>query len=110
MQIRIKNIILLCIGISALSSCQKADENNPVQVDVYIAGYGFGTDAQELIPIARYWKNGLPVDLTDGSEVAMANSIFVSKTMFMQQDIRHMEIALMLFTGRMVYLLTCHVT
>lgn len=50
-------------------------ENN----DVYVAGWekitkpsGGGT-----VSVARYWKNGEPVDLTDGANRAEANGIFV---------------------------------
>ena len=50
-------------------------ENN----DVYVAGWekiprpsGGGS-----VSVARYWKNGEPVDLTDGTNRAEANSIFV---------------------------------
>jgi len=43
--------------------------------DVYIAGYEWEEDKTELV--AKYWKNGQPVALTDGTVYSYANSIFV---------------------------------
>lgn len=39
---------------------------------VYVAGYELGNKY-----VARYWKDGLPVSLSDGSNDAVASSIFV---------------------------------
>jgi hypothetical protein len=43
--------------------------------DVYVAGKEFLP--YSLYSIAKIWKNGLPIDLTDGTTKAVANSIFV---------------------------------
>ena len=43
--------------------------------DVYIAGYEFNGN----VFIAKYWKNGIVVNITDGANFANANDIFVVK-------------------------------
>jgi hypothetical protein len=42
--------------------------------DVYIAGYEFNTGQPKY---TVYWKNGVEVKLTDGTEDAYAMSIFI---------------------------------
>lgn len=82
---------LLATGIafmvfSAFLSCKKdkADDNNgggtptpPVTTvsDVYVAGYEINSSGKN---VAKYWKNGTAVTLTNGSRDAVARSIFVS--------------------------------
>lgn len=57
--------------------------------DVYVAGtqwdgnatqYSDGYTVYQRNPVAKYWKNGTPVNLTDGSKWAEARSIAVSGT------------------------------
>ena len=48
------------------------------QNDVYMAGILYGPG--NLTSVACYWKNGKRVDLTDGSGVAIARSVFVTNT------------------------------
>src|SRR5438552_11495612 len=68
-------LILLVLG---LYSCQKEIKYtgtvaNP-RVNIYVAGFEYnGTHT-----VAKYWKNGNPVRLTDGSKDAEILSIFVS--------------------------------
>lgn len=53
--------------------------------DVYVAGWmniTTQTDPSSVLhtQVATYWKNSVPVQLTDGTALATANSIFVSGT------------------------------
>ncbi len=68
-----------------LSSCKKEDvsSGNPpvtppanIEADVYVAGYSFNGKAN----VATLWKNGVATDLTDGTNGAVANSVFVKGT------------------------------
>ena len=45
-----------------------------MESDVYVAGDEFNGSHT----VAKYWKNGVPVLLTDGSKDAFASSVFVS--------------------------------
>jgi hypothetical protein len=69
------------------------DNTNPAEAwsifvsgsDVYVAGYEYKTtqiDPTHSVtnPVAKYWKNGVPVELTNGLNAAIAYSIFVSGT------------------------------
>lgn len=76
-----KNYFLILI-VMGFFSCQKeistevSNTNTSTQVDVYVAGYEVtGTGA-----VAKYWKNGQAVSLTDGTTYAAASSIAVAGT------------------------------
>ncbi len=70
------SIILYCLIV--LSSCQKgisdlvADPNT--KTDVYVAG----AENNGGKSVAKYWKNGIAVNLTESSKIAEAYSIYVS--------------------------------
>lgn len=60
------------------SSCTKPEDNPEPTTgyDIYIAGYQVNGVGQS---VATYWKNGVRVELTDGSRDAWATDIFVSE-------------------------------
>jgi len=41
--------------------------------DVYVAGYELNGTKR----VAKYWKNGIAVTLTDGTQNAYAHSVFI---------------------------------
>ncbi len=51
-------------------------EVNEVQIDVYAAGYKQNMGGEF---VAKYWKNGMSFNLTNGANYAHARSIFVDK-------------------------------
>lgn len=76
MKVNLFTLLLLLCGTMLLNSCNK-DENNLIEpkfdnenLEVYIAGYIGNT--------ATYWKDGVPVSLTDGTTKAEAHSIHVA--------------------------------
>jgi len=51
--------------------------------DVYAAGFEYGEtlvgpNSYVIAPVAKYWKNGVPVLLSDGTRTAVANAIVVA--------------------------------
>ena len=71
---RKKNSILIFFCILGFCSCKK--DNDPVgnpQVDVYVAGSVFNGYAY----IAKYWKNGQAIALTDSTKDAWGSSVAV---------------------------------
>ena len=64
-------IIVFCLVI--FLSCSKSSDSVD-SVNVYVAGYEYTA----FTIVAKYWKNGNAISLTDGSNVALAYSIFVS--------------------------------
>jgi hypothetical protein len=75
-----KNCCSFIISFSFLflCSCQKeaSTEGLSSHVDVYVAG--FEGDWGEPTTLAKYWKNGLPVNLSNGTKFTWANGIVVS--------------------------------
>src|SRR5687768_972601 len=68
--------IIICLCLPIFYSCNKNGENISKPLHVYIAGYVHEYAGQKQF--ARYWKDGVAVNLTDGSKPAMASSIVVS--------------------------------
>ncbi len=65
------------LSTAGLFSCSKSSDSNTISnpsVNVYVAG----TEVKGTINVAKYWKNGVSVDLTDGRNSAFAYSIVVS--------------------------------
>ena len=60
--------------------------------DVYVAG---GEFTEGDISVATYWRNSVPMVLTDGTEAALASSIFVPEPMCMWrgQDQNHCRLS-----------------
>ena len=72
------------ISLLLLTSCQKELDNigtsqtNP-KLNIYVAGYEhngpYGTASAQAV--AKLWKNGTPINLTDGSRSTFPASVFV---------------------------------
>src|SRR6188768_3075592 len=72
-----KNYFLIMI-VLGFCSCHKEGSQtdaSPVEVDVYVAGTEY--NGSSALGVAKYWKNGQAIALTDGSKLANAYSIAV---------------------------------
>jgi hypothetical protein len=74
-------LILIIISVVAIHSCQKEISWGPgstpagSEVDVYVAGLEYSGAG---VRVAKYWKNGQAVSLSDSTNDAVAYSIAVS--------------------------------
>ncbi|MGY0038094.1 hypothetical protein [Pedobacter sp. NJ-S-72] len=77
-----KNIVFLTDGRTAAVATAISISGT----DIYVAGYEYNGDKNTAEPvhsqksIAKYWKNGIPVVLTDGHANASATAITVKGT------------------------------
>ena len=69
-----KNSFIIIVFFPAIFfSCNKSSDSID-SVNVYVAGLEYTASTI----VAKYWKNGNAISLTDGSKPALALSIFVS--------------------------------
>jgi len=71
-------LVLVALIVSvAFVSCNKEDDNfyHPQKKDVYVAGYEYNAQNKN---VATLWKNGKAQNLTDGTQDAKANSVYIS--------------------------------
>lgn len=61
------------LGLGLMLACGGGHTQPPTITDVYVAGYEFNRN----VNVAKYWKNGVPVSLTDGTHNAIAFAIQV---------------------------------
>jgi len=69
-----KQSLLLAIAIS-IFACAKNNDISPKSTDVYVAGYTFNSARKQ---VAKFWKNGVATNLTDGTANAGATGIALS--------------------------------
>ena len=76
-KIFIKVIFAVLFVSTALISCKCDDDDgvNP-SPDVYVVGYEYNRNNDRFV--AKLWKNGIIQNLTDGTNSANANSVYVS--------------------------------
>lgn len=58
-----------------MESCEPADNDDSTNVNIYVAGFENNANGKS---IAKYWKNGTAVDLSDSTNSSSAASIYVS--------------------------------
>lgn len=64
---------VLCLGVQ--TGCTGSRMPPSYDTDVYVAGYEYN----DSVPVAKYWKNGKAVSLSDGIHGALAIGITISK-------------------------------
>lgn len=81
MKLQTINKLLWGFSFLFLYSCQKDlnSVNSSPQVNVYVAGYEHNgpVGSSSTHAVAKLWKNGIPVNLSDGSRSTFPASVFV---------------------------------
>lgn len=73
-------LMIVAIGLVAMLGCgggAARSQTTPPITNVYVAGYEANASGVE---VAKYWKDGVAVPLSDGTHNSVATSIFVSGT------------------------------
>lgn len=67
-------LIMIVLGFCSFKKEKSDTVAGPAEVDVYVAG----AQSNGYHNVAKYWKNGQAISLTDATESAGAYSIFLA--------------------------------
>src|SRR6185436_14189383 len=72
-----KSLLFFILTVLGFISCKKEKADpppKPAEIDVYVSGVSSNTVSEIT---AKYWKNGQPTSLSDGTKYAYAVSIAI---------------------------------